>query len=195
MINIRIGILMLTFLMLVGCRHNKSTNYVEEDSLGFIDASVTSEETNLKQKADYISAQAGNSDKIYRSFENAPPLIPHTTQGFFPIKRENNICMSCHMPDKAETSGAVPLPETHFTNLRPKMVEVNGILTFKQDSIVSIHKLNEPSNAYFNCSQCHVPQTTVTVNINNLFTPEFREEFGLEKSDLRKRLNEGIKTD
>ena len=34
------------------------------------------------------------------------------------IKIDNNICMSCHMPDKAIETGAIPISHTHFFNLR-----------------------------------------------------------------------------
>ncbi len=179
-------------LFTLGCHGNKNEGYIEEDKLGLIDASVKSEETNLKEKADYANLQPGKAETIDRAFENAPPLIPHTTIGFFPIKMKNNICFSCHLPDKIEKSGAVAIPATHFTSLRPEMVEVDGILQFEEEEDVHIQELDTTNFAYFNCSQCHVPQTDVTVDIENLFTPEFREEFGLEKSDLSEKLIEGV---
>ncbi len=178
-------------LLIAGCRNNND-ELVDENKLGIIDASVKSEETSFKEKAEYKNDQPGKAGKISRSFENAPPLIPHTTTGFFPIKKENNICLSCHMPDKVEKSGAVAIPATHFTNLRPKMIEDNGVLKFEEEEKVHIQDLDTLNLAYFNCSQCHVPQTEVTVDIENLFTPEFREEHGLEKSSLNDKLKEGI---
>jgi len=183
----------VSFLLFTSaCHGNRNEGYIEEDTLGLIDASVKSEETNLKEKADYAQLQPGKAEKIDRAFENAPPLIPHTTTGFFPIKGENNICFSCHLPDKVEKSGAVAIPATHFTSLRPKMVEVDGVLQFEDEQDVYVEKLDTTNHAYFNCSQCHVPQTDVTVDIENLFTPEFREEFGLEKSNLDETLKEGV---
>ena len=187
-----ICILTFVIILFTGCHGNKNNEYIEENKLGIIDASVKSEETNLKEKAEYDNIQPGKAEKIDRAFENAPPLIPHTTTGFLPIKMENNICFSCHMPDKVEKSGAVAIPATHFTSLRPKMVEVDGILQFEQEQDVQIQALDSVNHAYFNCTQCHVPQTNVTVNIENLFTPEFREEFGLTKSSLKDKLKEGV---
>lgn len=184
---------MAIFLLLVtGCHNKPKDELVDEDKLGFIDASVKSEDTNLKQKAELENIQPGKAEKIDRAFENAPPLIPHTTMGFFPIKMDNNICFSCHLPDKVEKSGAVAIPATHFTSLRPEMVEEDGVLKFEDEASVYVEKLDTTNHAYFNCSQCHVPQTTVTVDIENLFTPEFREEFGLEKSNLEDKLKEGV---
>jgi len=87
----------------------------------------------------------------------------------------------------------VPIPETHFVNLRPDFVEENDIIEVPEDKGVNHQKLEDMNNAYFNCSQCHVPQTVVSVHIENLFTPEFRDEFGLNKSNLDTKLEEGIK--
>jgi len=190
--NKRFYILILFVALFVGCNHNKKNEFIDEDKLGIIDANVSSEETNLKTMAEYGDAKPGTAQKIDRAFENAPPLIPHTTSGFFPIKMDNNICLSCHMPDKIEASGAIALPATHFTDLRPKMVEIDGVLQFENENTIHIQELNAPNHAYFNCSQCHVPQTKVSVDIENLFTPEFREEHGIEKSSLKDRLTEGI---
>ena len=58
---------------------------------------------------------------------------------------------------------------------------------------INRQKLEDMNMAYYNCSQCHVPQTEITAHIENHFTPEFRDEFGLEKSNLEKNLEEGIK--
>lgn len=179
-------------VILIECSHKEANELIEEDQLGIIDADVKSEDTNLKSMARYVDTKPGESEKFERSFENAPPLIPHTTIGFFPIKKDNNICLSCHLPEKAKETGAVELPATHFTDLRPAMVEVDGVLEFEDESNLHMQKLDEPNHAYYNCSQCHVPQTQVTINIENLFTPEFREEHGLEKSNLNDNLEEGI---
>lgn len=188
----RFYFLILLAVLITACNQKNKNELIHEDTLGIIDASVESEETNLKTMAEYNDAKPGTAQKFDRAFENAPPLIPHTTEGFFPIKMENNICMSCHMPEEAETSGAVPLPATHFTNLRPEMIEVDGVLQFKDENKIHIQELDAPNHAYFNCSQCHVPQTNVSVDIKNLFTPDFREEYGLEKSSLKDKLIEGI---
>jgi nitrate reductase (cytochrome), electron transfer subunit len=192
MLYYRLFAIVLILSFTLGCNKGKKKELIDEDELRIIDANVKSEETNLKSMAKYNDATPGTSERIDRAFENAPPLIPHTTEGFFPITIQNNICLSCHMPDKVATSGAVQIPATHFTTLRPKMVEVNGVLQFEKESGVHIQELDSLNSAYYNCSQCHVPQTNVTVNIENLFTPEFREEHGLEKSSLKEKLKEGL---
>ncbi|MEN8191537.1 MAG: nitrate reductase cytochrome c-type subunit [Bacteroidota bacterium] len=186
--KILILVIMFTFIT---CSDKKPDEGIEDDKLGFIDADVTSEDTDFKIRAEYLTERPGESEKILRSFENAPPLVPHTTSGFFPITIKRNICLSCHMPDKAEEVNAVPLPKTHMSNIRPQLVLVNGVYQ-NPDDIVVVNKLEDLNNAYFNCSQCHTPQTKVKVDITNLFTPEFREKFGISSSDLIDKIDEGV---
>ncbi len=185
---------LVILMILTSCSQNvKEKASIDEDQLGFISADVSSEETNLIKKALVAEIAPGHSEKIERAFENAPPLIPHTTTGFFPITIKSNICLSCHIPEKAKEIDGVPLPETHFVNLRPEIVDEGGILKVPEDEGVNHQKLEDMNQAYYNCSQCHVPQTEITAHIENHFTPEFRDEFGLEKSNLEKKLEEGIK--
>jgi len=182
----------LGLLIFVSCQNNKRTNnYIDENKLGIIDADVKSEDTNLSEKPKYGDSKPGDGERIDRAFENAPPLIQHTLNGFLPIKRDNNICLTCHLPDKAKESGAVEISKTHFANWRPQPVLVDGVYVIS-DSLTN-QNTDQLNNQYFNCSQCHVPQAKVSVDIENLFTPEFRQEFGLEKSNLDDKVNEGIK--
>jgi len=113
---------------------------IDENKLGFIDADVSSQETNLKRKAEYEITLPGESQVVERAFENAPPLIPHTTVNFFPITIDNNICFSCHLPEKAKETGAIELPETHFTDLRPKLGKKAGIYYTTFEGEVAISK-------------------------------------------------------
>lgn len=182
---------LLGLLLLVSCQNNKKENgLIDENKLGIIDASVNSEDTNLSEKPKYGEATPGEGERIDRSFENAPPLIPHTVNGFLPIKSKNNICLTCHLPEKAEESGAVPISDTHYATWRPQPVLVDGVYVVS-DSLTN-KKIDKLNNHYFNCNQCHVPQAKVSVDIENLFTPEFREEFGLEQSNLNEKVSEGI---
>ena len=186
-----IVMMILVLLSVVSCSQKKDTS-IDENRLGIVDADVNSDETNLKEKARFTDAKPGKAETFNRSFENAPPLIPHTVEGFLPIKIESNICLSCHMPDKVEETGAVAIPKMHFTNLRPALHEEKGIYYFANiDTLVRV-EIDRLNNAFFNCTQCHVPQAKVKVNIENLFTPEFREKFGIEKSNLEKQFEDGL---
>ncbi len=190
-------ILPLLLLIIVSCSEtNESTPVdINENDLGIISASVFSDDTNLDGKALYDTATPGHSAKYERAFENAPPMIPHNTEGFFPITMKSNICLSCHMPAVAEAAGAVALPETHFTSLRPAITMEDGI--YKTDvggaEIVKRRTPETLSNLYFSCNQCHAPQATITVDIENLFTPEFRELLNKNRSTLDDQVTEGIR--
>lgn len=192
-ISLLTALLIFTALFsFVSCGSSENNEPVDEDKLGLIDADVKSDETNLKNKAIYDAANPGTSTRINRSFENAPPLIPHNTEGFFPITLKSNICLSCHLPEKADSVKAIPIPAMHFTSLRPKMVEKDGKMVFEETEGMYRQELKNLNSAYYNCSQCHVPQTNVTVNIENLFTPEFRQKLNANKSNLKDKINEGI---
>ncbi|NJO68548.1 MAG: nitrate reductase cytochrome c-type subunit; periplasmic nitrate reductase electron transfer subunit [Bacteroidetes bacterium] len=174
-------------MLFIACTRNYDSscgdskdNIIDENKLGFIDANVKSEETNLKEKAKYADMKPGESEMFERSFENAPPLIPHTTKGFFPVTIKNNACLDCHMPDKIAESGAREISPTHFANWRPKPQEIDGKYVIVNNEGLTNEKTGKLNNLYFNCSQCHVPQANVSVDIENLFTPEFREKHGLE---------------
>ena len=177
----------MSILLTAAC----SQSGVEDDKLGFIDADVKNENTNFVSKARFGDYLPGNSAMLNRSFENAPPLIPHTTKGFLPITKKRNVCLSCHLPEKAKKVGAVPLSKTHFFNIRPKLVLVNGVYQNPKD-VVTIQKLKKLNNAYFNCSQCHAAQTNVSIDIKNLFSPEFRKDLSDHQSDLKNKINEGL---
>jgi len=190
---INFSLLVFTTAFLFSCTSTKNDKSIDEDELGIIVADVKSEETNLKEKAKFSDSKPGTAQIIERSFENAPPMIPHTVKGFLPIKIDNNICMSCHMPDKVEETKATAIPKMHFTNLRPDPKPVGDKYYFSQEDTLVKEESENFDNAYFNCNQCHVPQANISVDIENLFSPEFRQEFGLSKSSLDKQLEDGIK--
>jgi len=121
-------------------------------------------------------------------------MIPHKTEGFFPITQKNNICLSCHMPDKAEAVGSTPLPKSHFTNYRPKIVKNGNLYKESDENLTVAEDLGEKlSLARYNCDQCHVPQTNAKLDVRNFFETEFRKDEDKKKSDLDVRITEGVK--
>ena len=143
----------------------------------------------------YHSAAPGTAKKIKRAFQDAPPMIPHSTEGLLPITKNNNACLGCHMPDVAAAMGATPIPVSHFTNFRPK-TEVEGTEIIKAGHViknssseslanVSIkvnHKENKLYAGRYNCSQCHAPQATNTLVDDNHFKPVYTAPDGSSKS-------------
>ena len=119
---------------------------------------------------------AGESKRYDRSFENAPPLIPHDLEGLIPITADNNMCVSCHMPEVAKDVGATPIPKSHLYSIRSKK-DLEGKL----------------SDDRFNCTTCHVPQANVEAKFKNNFKPEYRDANSTSRSNLLDVLNEGVR--
>ena len=119
---------------------------------------------------------AGEAQKYERSFENAPPMIPHDLEGLIPITADNNMCVSCHMPEVAKDVGATPIPKSHLYSIRNKK-DLDGKL----------------SDDRFNCTTCHVPQANVEAKFKNNFKPEYRDANSTSRSNLLDVLNEGVR--
>jgi len=150
---------------------------------------------------EFTKAQPGQAKKFERSYENAPPLIPHSVEGLLPITAASNQCLGCHMPDVAKSVGATPIPASHFTDFRPKttldksgqIVKEGKKIENTTDIVTVAHKMKKLNPARYNCSQCHVPQANVKPLVENTFKPVFTDPALKGKSDLIKVINEGVK--
>ncbi len=177
-----------------GCGAATASNnqVVPESKLGYSDQGIP-------PKVEYSKAAPGTSKKFARSYENAPPLIPHSVDGLLPITIKRNACLQCHMPNVAKSMGATPLPPTHFKDF-----------FFDTKRKLIKHKLYEDEVAYkarltlmakkediapqrYNCSQCHVPQANAKPLVANTFKPDYRNPEDKHKSFLYKNLMEGVK--
>ena len=189
----------------VACNENSSKKadkaddgFVSEESLGLRKTNLYSESNTEGDLGVFDAPTAGQATNIERSFENAPPLIPHSNEGFLPIKRDQNLCLACHMPNVAEAVQATAIPTSHFMNFRPEIKEVDGkIINYadnEKGNTVTQESLGDKlSNARFNCSQCHVPQADITVAVNNTFVADFRDENLKSKSNFADVVAEGVK--
>jgi len=187
--------------------YTKDREYTEE-SLSYRNKALSSEDgvRETIPDVDYNKEYAGSSKKIERAYDNAPPMIPHDTEGMLPIQKGNNQCLGCHMPEVASSMGATPLPQTHFTNFRPTTIYKDGELikegkTVSSDGdigntgdivIAKAKKLDGLYQGRFNCSQCHAPQVTGKLLVENTFQGGFRDEAGKSGSNLLDNINEGV---
>ncbi len=128
---------------------------------------------------EYPKAPPGQAKRFVRSYENAPPLIPHSIEGLVPITQKNNACLGCHDPKVAKTVGATPLPPTHF-------------IDFFQLIKGKVVKLNKLDPARWNCVQCHVPQANAKPLVQNTFKPEYRSPETKKRSIFYKKIMEGV---
>jgi nitrate reductase cytochrome c-type subunit len=91
---------------------------------------------------DHGDKRPGQSQRLPRSWEGAPALIPHAIKGLTPIGAKRNACVGCHGRPGA-TSGPPPAPASHFVDLR----EAPGTAR------------PQVAGSRWNCTACHVPQT------------------------------------
>jgi len=179
---------------------------VTESTLGLRKADLYSEDTVSPNAADFDRPAPGASTKFERAYVNAPPMIPHSVEGLLPIKRDNNQCLGCHMPESAKAMGATPIPVSHFTNYRPttvlkdgelvkegKTVGMNGELGNVSD--IKVAKAKKQDTLYqgrFNCSQCHAPQAKIDTAVGNTFQSDGLTDELKSHSNLADAMNEGV---
>lgn len=195
-------------LLMTGCMdatapsaQNEVKPSISEESLGLRKTNLYTEAGTVADKTTYGTVAAGSSQRFERAFDNAPPMIPHDTEGMLPIERDNNACIGCHMPEVAGDVGATPLPKSHFTSFRPvteiaadgSVVKEGKVVANTSDSFTTQHALDTLSNARFNCSQCHAPQSTGDLIVENNFRPDFQDESMKSGSKLLDTINVGVK--
>ncbi len=198
---IKKGILSVVAVSFLAIGAYAADKVITPESLSLRKANIADESKVAPVDAKYTDKAPGQAKTIERSYENAPPLIPHSVEGLLPIKRGNNQCLGCHMPEAAKGVGATPIPESHFTDFRPKtelkdgkIIKDGKAVTNTTDvTIAKFKKLKKLNQARFNCSQCHVPQANVKPLVKNNFKPEFSDEKLKHKSDLIKVINQGVK--
>ena len=198
---IKQGILSLAAISMLFFSAYGAEKVINPEDLSLRKTDVVDENKTKPIDAKYTDAAPGAAKPFERSYENAPPLIPHSVEGLVPITIKNNACLGCHMPDVAKSVGATPIPESHFTDFRPKTELKNGKLikdgkAVKNASDITIakfKKLKRLNPARYNCTQCHVPQANVKPLVKNNFKPEFTDEKLKHKSDLIKVITEGVK--
>ena len=157
---------------------SKSSDSKEAKDLNILRSAndVMDEEEVKLADINWTKPAAGEAQRYERSFENAPPMIPHDLEGLIPITADNNMCVTCHMPEVAKDVGATPIPKSHLYSIRNKK-DLEGKL----------------SDDRFNCTTCHVPQANVEAKFKNNFKPEYRNANSSQHSNLLDVLNEGVR--
>ncbi len=180
---------------------------VDETVLGLRKKSVFKEEDVKPADIKFNRPAPGVAPKFERAFVNAPPMIPHSTEGLLPITKNDNKCLGCHMPDVAKSMGATPIPPSHFTNYRPTTLYKNGNLikdgqkvgpkgdigNVSDIKLAVVKKLNHLYQGRYNCSQCHAPQANVNTAVGNTFKPDGLTDEFKTHSNLADMMNDGVK--
>jgi cytochrome c-type protein NapB len=97
--------------------------------------------------------------------------------------------------------GATPIPKSHFTSFREEVkldsngnLEREGKVVENSSDLKGVKKpLDHLSNARFNCSACHAPQSNSANVPKNNFSPEFRSGGLNDRSNLIDTISEGVK--
>ncbi len=160
-------------------------NTFTEEELGIRKTSIYQENGVEPAHGEYSKKSPGKSEKIERTFDNSPPMIPHETDSMSPMTVwykvsffYTNICTSCHMPKYAKGKKATPIPLSHLMDFRTGE-DLGGKLDRRR---------------HF-CVQCHVPQSDAVLPVENLFEGGFRDETGRIRSNLVDSLSEGVGID
>jgi len=168
---------------------------ISDTEIGYGHSDLFDESTVVIPKYDYSAGPAGTVGNWERSFENAPPMVPHTMEGFIPIKAGVNACLACHLPAVAAALKATAMPKSHFTDYRPELIEEAGLykVDAEEGEVVSKDLGANYNLARYNCTQCHAAQAKATVIIDNQFNPIFRAEGDAKKTNLSDNIGEGVK--
>ncbi len=173
------------------CKDESATSKKVEVSTG---DELIGDKIDIGDMAFYDETPENESEGIERAFENAPPFIPHTVKGMSDIRMNDNECLLCHMPNKAEAEDATPIPISHFTDYRPKPTKQGEqwLVMAKDNEVVQTSTGDNLDNSRFFCNQCHVAQTNATVFIRNTFEAKFRNSSDKSSSNLDKNIGEGV---
>lgn len=91
----------------------------------------------------YPTSPPGETTKLERPYNGAPPLVPHSVLEFN-ISRSTNDCLDCHLEglEIEEGHSATKVPASHYI-----------------DEYSGEHKNEQVTGMRYNCLQCHVPQS------------------------------------
>jgi len=197
--NTLLGLVILSSIFIAGCTDaNKTYSTVKEESLGLRKTNLYTEDTTSGDKTMYGKSEPMSGYKIKRAFQDAPPMIPHSTEGLLPISINNNSCTGCHDPAVAESMGATAIPKSHFINFRPAhMYSLKEGFKKTADVMkneVSIKEIPTLSGSRFSCTQCHAPQSTGKLALKNNFKAKFLHEDGNSKSRWHEVLTKDLDT-
>jgi cytochrome c-type protein NapB len=109
----------------------------------------TVDDHNLQVK-EYVGKRPGQGALIARTFNDQPPLIPHTIENY-DISREANDCLDCHISDEFKGKKMPMVGKSHLVaNADPKAEPKISMLRYQ-------------------CNTCHVPQVDAQPLVDNVF--------------------------
>lgn len=142
-------------LAVIGLTQNASQatpTVIIDDKLGLSPVSV--QDIPVPSAFDYPLTDPKESGVLPRSWEDAPPQVPHRVDKFLPINAKLNKCLECHEePEKIgkKVKGKpTPMSETHYNKTGDELAV---------------------SSKRYVCNLCHTPQARVDALVENAFKP------------------------
>ena len=86
-----LGALCAAFL--AACALNNPS--ISDSQIGLRNVDLLDDKDVVLKDINYTKEPAGMAKRFDRSFENAPPFIPHDTEGLVPITKDSNMCVTC----------------------------------------------------------------------------------------------------
>lgn len=151
-------VLMVLFVVLAGSLIVRATQAPPQPAAPVSDLEIGLRRTALTDdKAPpvhrYPEAAPGESARLPRFWEGAPPLVPHSLDGLMPITREDNMCLFCHANGSTEPTDPPQVPQSHLIDYR----RAPGVVR------------DEIAGARWNCTACHVMQTDAPALVRNTY--------------------------
>ena len=106
----------------------------------------------------FLGDAPGGNARLPRSYQGAPPRVPHSLDGLLPITREENWCLLCHGSGETGPDSPPQLPESHLIDWR----SAPGVVR------------DEVAGARWVCTSCHVPQTDARALVGSSFNSRVR---------------------
>lgn len=139
----KLSLLAVVAIAVVACASGPQVNSLRGSSAS------TSDNHNLQVK-DYVGKRPGQGELIARTFNNQPPLVPHTIENY-EIGRDTNDCLDCHISDEFKGKKMPMVGKSHLVaNADPKAEPQISMLRYQ-------------------CNTCHVPQVDAQPLVDNVF--------------------------
>ncbi len=124
---------------------------VLDDSLGLSPVSVFADPAPAA--FEYRDLDPKVAGTLPRSWEDAPPQIPHRAEKYMPVNAKMNKCLECHEEPgkigKKQKGKPTPMSEAHYVKSDKGELGI--------------------SNKHYVCTLCHAPQVDVAPIMANTF--------------------------
>lgn len=124
---------------------------IADRDLGLRKTSLTDD--RVPPRVVFTEAAPGGNARLARAYDGAPPLIPHSLDGFVPITSSENTCLLCHQTGSTDPADPPQVPRSHLIDFRRAPAVVRETV----------------AGTRWNCTACHVMQSDAPALVENQF--------------------------